>query len=675
MTRQNDDCSIKSPDAESTSHPDRFFEDIGSVSISGGSDARSDGAGAQREGDAGAIGSRGRESARLNLPRESGIFQMGEKELAAEQISKDNADVEALLQKPGVDANFLLYEASKRNSIRRMEELACKHGADVNAAVEGRLSRRIPVHRAPPLFAAVEAAAITAVEWLLAKGADPDCQCFIEDAMITPLWNAAENGNSRIGKLLLDHGANVNAAKSTTGNTPLFIAAQNHQTSMISLLLAFGADPNQQDKVSPLECAIGSGYPEVVAQLLNGGADITVDTLAVLGRILDTKESIFLTHSNHSRRKISDEELEQIQDSLTLMPFLLRNPKYANARAAEKAGDHRGALAILSSLNDEVEGHTQIKLDMERNIKAIYGVKGSDCTISIWDNVPLMTQTEPPHLTGYAWTQVGRKIYRHGGIVADQFIAHQEEFSFWELDIDARTWKSLKATGKSPGPRIGHTMWAWKDALFVWGGESATTSRSRDAKLYRLPLRKGGTLRWETVKTSMKPPGRKEHAGVLYKGKYYITCGYSELRDTWVLNMNNFKWKALPNGPVDRYCHGMWAVHDKLYVLGGRRYHPDVDATLTPHLATHSIGSFVSFDLRSNRWRDEKIIGDRPYDLSEFTVLPLFKERDKDDEPTSVIVWGGYHEFDILNGPCADNKSKEGMIELYGDQWEEFHTQ
>jgi hypothetical protein len=218
-------------------------------------------------------------------------------------------------------------------------------------------------------------------------------------------------------------------------------------------------------------------------------------------------------------------------------------------------------------------------------------------------------------------------------------------------------------------------MWAWKDALFVWGGEGGLASHGHDAKLYRLPLKNGGILRWEVVKTSMKPRGRKEHAGVLYKGKYYITCGYSDLNDTWVLNMNNFKWKALPDGSVDRYCHGMWAVHDKLYVLGGRRFHPGVDPISTPHLATYSIERFVSFDLRLNRWRDENIIGDRPYDLSEFTVLPLFKERDKDDDPTSVIVWGGYHEFDRLNDPCVDKKSKEGMVELYGDQWEDFHMQ
>lgn len=83
--------------------------------------------------------------------------------------------------------------------------------------------------------------------------------------------------------------------------------------------------------------------------------------------------------------------------------------------SAEKARDHRKDLKLLQSLYLECPCE-QFKFDIERNIEAIYGVKGSNCTVSIWESVPLMTQTEPTHNQDYAWTQVGRKIYRHGGV-------------------------------------------------------------------------------------------------------------------------------------------------------------------------------------------------------------------------------------------------------------------
>lgn len=149
-------------------------------------------------------------------------FNFGEKELVGENISKPDADIKTLLQNnAGDDANFLLYEASKRNCTRRMAELVHQWGADVNAAVDAKIFMHAssPTHTATPLFAAVENSSVSAVEWLLSAGADPNGKCFIDDICITPLWNAADTGHARIGKLLLDHGADVNAAKSPNGNT------------------------------------------------------------------------------------------------------------------------------------------------------------------------------------------------------------------------------------------------------------------------------------------------------------------------------------------------------------------------------------------------------------------------------------------------------------------------
>jgi hypothetical protein len=131
---------------------------------------------------------------------------------------------------------------------------------------------------------------------------------------VAPLWIAAENGNVRLGKLLLDHGAFVNEAKSTTGNTPLFMAVQNNHPAMLSLLLSFDADPNKRNDIqlySPLEIAIFQGHLKLVAQLLNAGA--TIDWREMIALCTCTIHESKKTHGL-SERIISDEELKQIKD-------------------------------------------------------------------------------------------------------------------------------------------------------------------------------------------------------------------------------------------------------------------------------------------------------------------------------------------------------------------------
>lgn len=144
-------------------------------------------------------------------------MEIGEKELAADRIYKFNVDVQTILDEGYADANYLLYELSKRGSIKHLEELVHKYGADVNALSESLSFIYTFTSKGPPLFAAVEGSAVTALEWLLQHGADPNIECLAENYAFTPLWLAAENGHVRMAKLLLDHGADVNAVKSTTG--------------------------------------------------------------------------------------------------------------------------------------------------------------------------------------------------------------------------------------------------------------------------------------------------------------------------------------------------------------------------------------------------------------------------------------------------------------------------
>ena len=77
----------------------------------------------------------------------------------------------------------------------------------------------------------------------------------------TPLMEAASGGYADIVKLLIDHGANVNA-KSSVGNTALTYACCGGYEDVVKILLDAGADVEHQNENghTPLMEAASCGH-------------------------------------------------------------------------------------------------------------------------------------------------------------------------------------------------------------------------------------------------------------------------------------------------------------------------------------------------------------------------------------------------------------------------------
>ncbi|KAH9003818.1 ankyrin repeat-containing domain protein [Lactarius hatsudake] len=90
----------------------------------------------------------------------------------------------------------------------------------------------------------------------------------------TPLHLVAQNGGPKIARVLIDHGANVDA-KNDEGETPLYLASGSRY-HVAHLLLKRGAEVNARtkNKATPLHSAATDRYgPEIVQMLLGHGAD------------------------------------------------------------------------------------------------------------------------------------------------------------------------------------------------------------------------------------------------------------------------------------------------------------------------------------------------------------------------------------------------------------------
>ena len=92
----------------------------------------------------------------------------------------------------------------------------------------------------------------------------------------TPLDLAEfSTSHSKIGQLLVAHGANVNA-QAASGATPLFWAVMRDQKDDVKFLLDHGANPNLADAYGDtiLDCAVHMGFQSLVEILVDKGADV-----------------------------------------------------------------------------------------------------------------------------------------------------------------------------------------------------------------------------------------------------------------------------------------------------------------------------------------------------------------------------------------------------------------
>ncbi|XP_028784604.1 serine/threonine-protein phosphatase 6 regulatory ankyrin repeat subunit B [Neltuma alba] len=87
----------------------------------------------------------------------------------------------------------------------------------------------------------------------------------------TPLHLAADKGNIRCARLLVEGGANVNA-RCNDGSSPLFRAAANGESRMVEMLVEMGADPTITDDRgrSALHIASDEGHKEIVKIMEQG---------------------------------------------------------------------------------------------------------------------------------------------------------------------------------------------------------------------------------------------------------------------------------------------------------------------------------------------------------------------------------------------------------------------
>jgi ankyrin repeat protein len=123
------------------------------------------------------------------------------------------------------------------------------------------------------LHIAVRSGNLNEVNKLLASGVDVNAR---DGLGSTPLLDAAWSGNADMARVLLQHGADVNAAHREAGSTALEYAVLTGHTAVVKLLLAAGADTTRRYRYDQtvLHLAAARGFPQILESLVSSQAAI-----------------------------------------------------------------------------------------------------------------------------------------------------------------------------------------------------------------------------------------------------------------------------------------------------------------------------------------------------------------------------------------------------------------
>lgn len=130
-----------------------------------------------------------------------------------------------------------------------------------------------------PLIIALKNEDITAVKWLLAKGADINKDSY---GVGTPLIVAIKNGDLVSAKYLVSQGADLDVDSYGIG-TALIVATKKRHEEIMNYLIRQGADLNVDSYGvgTALMVALNKGDMRTAKYLINQGADLNVDSYGV----------------------------------------------------------------------------------------------------------------------------------------------------------------------------------------------------------------------------------------------------------------------------------------------------------------------------------------------------------------------------------------------------------
>ncbi|PON45638.1 Kelch-type beta propeller [Parasponia andersonii] len=309
-------------------------------------------------------------------------------------------------------------------------------------------------------------------------------------------------------------------------------------------------------------------------------------------------------------------------------------------RETKKLSPEDDIDAILLSIQKEEAKKKEVHI--EENVAA--PSPRSNCTL----NINPLKDTELILYGGEFYN--GNKTFVYGDL--------------YRFDIEKQEWK-LISSPNSPPPRSAHQAVAWKNYLYIFGGEFTSPNQERFHHYKDFWMLDLETNQWEQLNLKGCPSPRSGHRTVLYKHKLIVFGGfYDTLRevryfnDLYVFDLDQFKWQEIKPRPGAMWPSArsgfQFSVYkDEIFLYGGYSKEISSDKNSSEKGNVHS--DMWSLDPRTWEWNKVKKSGMPPGPRAGFSMC-VHKRR--------ALLFGGVVDMEVE----GDVMMSLFLDELYGFQ-------
>ncbi|CAJ1958105.1 unnamed protein product [Sphenostylis stenocarpa] len=170
--------------------------------------------------------------------------------------------------------------------------------------------------------------------------------------------------------------------------------------------------------------------------------------------------------------------------------------------------------------------------------------------------------------SSHAIAVVAQKVYAFGGEFVPRVPVDNNVHVF---DLETLTWSVADASGDTPPPRVGVTMAAVGETIYVFGGRDSEHNELNE--LYSFDTRAN---KWALVsRGDIGPPHRSYHSMTADDRHVYVFggCGvHRRLNDLWAFDVVESKWVELPSPGESckgRGGPGLAVAQGKIWVVYG----------------------------------------------------------------------------------------------------------
>ncbi|KAK7350682.1 hypothetical protein VNO77_09553 [Canavalia gladiata] len=299
--------------------------------------------------------------------------------------------------------------------------------------------------------------------------------------------------------------------------------------------------------------------------------------------------------------------------------------------------------------------------DIDAILLSIQKEEAKKKEVHVEDNVPAPSPRSNCTLTVNPLKETELILY--GG----EFYNGNKTFVYGDLyryDVEKLEWK-LVSSPNSPPPRSAHQAVAWKNYIYIFGGEFTSPNQERFhhyKDFWMLDLK---TNQWEQLNLKGCPSPRSGHRMVLYKHKIILFGGfYDTLRevryynDLFVFDLDQFKWQEIKPKPGAMWPTGrsgfqLFVYQDEIFLYGGYSKEVSSDKNTSEKGIVHS--DMWSLDPKTWEWNKVKKSGMPPGPRAGFSMC-VHKRR--------ALLFGGVVDIEVE----GDAMMSLFLNELYGFQ-------